>query len=91
MCIPRWDDFNFIFKVFEGEKRQEFVIVPFPTDYNDEIPLSDLENEINKGLFSFILFALLALKPFIIAVAPRYKTNPKIGITKPRKIIFSIN
>ncbi|MBS30289.1 MAG: hypothetical protein CMG39_03915 [Candidatus Marinimicrobia bacterium] len=58
MCIPRWDDFNFIFKVFEGEKRQEFVIVPFPTDYNDEIPLSDLENEINKGLFSFILFAL---------------------------------
>ena len=33
----------------------------------------------------------LALKPFMIAVAPKYKTKPRIGITKPKKIIFSTN
>ena len=34
------------------------------------------------------LFTFFALKPFIIAVAPKYKTNPRIGITKQKKIIF---
>ena len=47
-----------------------------------------VSEEFSVGIFSFALFALLALKPFIIAVAPKYKTNPRIGITKPKKIIF---
>ena len=58
MCIPRWDDFSFEFQVFEGDKREDFDWEPFPLEYDSEVPLSELETEINKGLFSFILFAL---------------------------------
>ena len=58
MCIPRWDDFSFEFQVFEGNKRENFDWEPFPIEYDSDIPLSELETEINKGLFSFILFAL---------------------------------
>ena len=58
MCIPRWDDFSFEFQVFEGDKRKDFDWEPFPLEYDSEVPLSELETEINKGLFSFILFAL---------------------------------
>jgi thiol:disulfide interchange protein DsbD len=58
MCIPRWDDFSFEFQVFEGDKREDFDWEPFPLQYDSDIPLSELETEINKGLFSFILFAL---------------------------------
>jgi len=58
MCIPRWDDFSFEFQVFEGDKREDFDLEPFPLQYDSDIPLSELETEINKGLFSFILFAL---------------------------------
>ena len=58
MCIPRWDDFSFEFQVFEGNKREDFDWEPFPLEYDSDIPLSELETEINKGLFSFILFAL---------------------------------
>ena len=58
MCIPRWDDFSFEFQVFEGNKRENFDWEPFPLEYDSDIPLSELETEINKGLFSFILFAL---------------------------------
>ena len=35
-------------------------------------------------------FSAIALKPVIIAVPPKYKTKRKIGITKPKKINFSI-
>ena len=58
MCIPRWDDFSFEFQVFEGDKREDFDWEPFPLQYDSDVPLSELETEINKGLFSFILFAL---------------------------------
>ena len=58
MCIPRWDDFSFEFQIFEGNKRENFDWEPFPLEYDSDIPLSELETEINKGLFSFILFAL---------------------------------
>ena len=58
MCIPRWDDFSFEFQVFEGTKREDFDWEPFPLEYDSEVPLSELETEINKGLFSFIFFAL---------------------------------
>jgi thiol:disulfide interchange protein DsbD len=58
MCIPKWDDFSFEFQVFEGTKREDFDWEPFPLEYNSEVPLSELETEINKGLFSFIFFAL---------------------------------
>ena len=58
MCIPRWDDFSFEFQVFEGDKREGFDWEPFPLEYDSDVPLSELETEINKGLFSFILFAL---------------------------------
>ena len=58
MCIPRWDDFSFEFQVFEGDKREDFDLEPFPLQYDSDIPLSELETEINKGLFSFIFFAL---------------------------------
>ena len=57
MCIPRWDDFSFEFQVFEGNKRDDFCSV-IPLEYNSDKELSELESEINKGLFSFILFAL---------------------------------
>ena len=57
MCIPRWDDFSFEFQVFEGNKRDDFCPV-IPLEYNSDKELSELESEINKGLFSFILFAL---------------------------------
>ena len=57
MCIPRWDDFSFEFQVFEGNKRDDFCSL-IPLEYNSDEELSELESEINKGLFSFILFAL---------------------------------
>ena len=57
MCIPRWDEFSFEFQVFEGNKRDDFCSV-IPLEYNSDKELSELESEINKGLFSFILFAL---------------------------------
>ena len=57
MCIPRWDDFSFEFQIFEGNKRDDFCSV-VQLEYNSDKELSELESEINKGLFSFILFAL---------------------------------
>ncbi len=57
MCIPKWDDFSFKFQVFEGDKRENFDL-PLSMEYDSDVPLSELETEINKGLFSFILFAL---------------------------------
>ena len=57
MCIPKWDDFSFEFQVLEGNKRENFNL-PLSMEYDSDVPLSNLETEINKGLFSFILFAL---------------------------------
>ena len=57
MCIPKWDDFSFEFQVLEGNKRENFNL-PLSMEYDSDVPLSELETEINKGLFSFILFAL---------------------------------
>ena len=57
MCIPKWDDFSFEFQIFEGNKRDDFCSV-IQLEYNSDKELSELESEINKGLFSFILFAL---------------------------------
>ena len=75
MCIPRWDDFSFEFQVFDGEKREDFDWEPFPTKYVSDIPLTELETEINKGLFSFILFAigmgfLALLTPCVFPMIP---------------------
>lgn len=75
MCIPRWDDFSFEFQVFDGEKREDFDLEPFPTKYASDIPLTELETEINKGLFSFILFAigmgfLALLTPCVFPMIP---------------------
>ena len=61
MCIPRWDNFSFEFQIFDGEKREDFDSESFPTEYDSDIPLTELETEINKGLFSFILFAMNVL------------------------------
>ena len=75
MCIPRWDDFSFEFQVFDGDKRADFDWEPFPTEYDSDIPLTELETEINKGLFSFILFAigmgfLALLTPCVFPMIP---------------------
>ena len=75
MCIPRWDDFSFEFQVFDGDKREDFDWEPFPTEYDSDIPLTELETEINKGLFSFILFAigmgfLALLTPCVFPMIP---------------------
>ncbi|MDB4859408.1 thioredoxin family protein [Candidatus Marinimicrobia bacterium] len=75
MCIPRWDNFSFEFQVFDGEKREDFDWEPFPSEYDSDIPLTELETEINKGLFSFILFAigmgfLALLTPCVFPMIP---------------------
>jgi len=75
MCIPRWDDFSFEFQVFDGDKREDFDWGPLPTQYASDIPLTELETEINKGLFSFILFAigmgfLALLTPCVFPMIP---------------------
>ena len=65
-CIPKYDDFNFKLNITEGEAREEF-IYNFSNNYEqidiEECSVSagigdSLNDEINKGLFSFIIFAL---------------------------------
>ncbi|MAZ60945.1 MAG: hypothetical protein CMG50_02055 [Candidatus Marinimicrobia bacterium] len=95
MCIPRWDNFSFEFQVFDGEKRTDFELKPFPIEYDSNIPLTELETEINKGLFSFILFAigmgfLALLTPCVFPMIPitvSYFT--KEGEKKDNNPIFS--
>jgi len=62
-CIPKWDDFNFTLQITNGIKR---------VDYNNKLDIeyskintnsdhtssNELGEEINKGLFSFVLFSL---------------------------------
>ena len=52
MCIPKWDDFNFSFEVFEGDKRPEFDI-PLVLDYNysDNEPDTNVPNELEEQTF----------------------------------------
>ena len=59
MCIPKWDDFNFSFNIYDGDTRSEFNN-RLTTDYdksNNEVS-RELETQINKGLLSFIIFSL---------------------------------
>ena len=80
MCIPKWDEFNFSFEVSEGNKRPEYDI-PLVLDYNysdiesDTNVSNELEEQINKGLFSFIIFSfgmgfLALLTPCVFPMIP---------------------
>ena len=66
MCIPKWDDFIFSFEVLEGDKRPEYK-TPLVLDYNYSDNESNtnvsnqLEEQINKGLFSFLIFFRLSI------------------------------
>ena len=62
-CIPKFEDFSFSFTISEGNPRKEF-LKKLDTDYentsikDNELVQMGLDQEINKGLFSFILFSI---------------------------------
>jgi thiol:disulfide interchange protein DsbD len=61
-CIPKWDDFTFVFNIEDGTARTEFVsniIEEYPTlnETSDVLP-EELGDQVEKGILSFILFAL---------------------------------
>ena len=75
-CIPRWDEFNFSFEVLEGSKRIEYTnnLEEFK-NIIDNSKSNELDDEINKGLFSFIVFAfgmgfLALLTPCVFPMIP---------------------
>jgi len=50
MCIPKFDDYVLLLSIKEGEKRSEYI-----SSFNsNEL---DVETQINKGVFSFLLFS----------------------------------
>ena len=78
MCIPKFDDFSFNLKVGDGNSRKEHSS-DFPTEYIFEevqqCEESFLDKEINKGLFSFILFSfgmgfIALLTPCVFPMIP---------------------
>ena len=80
MCIPKWDDFTFTFKVLEGDKRSEFSN-DLVLDYNNENTKvenevsAQLEKQISEGLISFIIFSfgmgfLALLTPCVFPMIP---------------------
>ena len=68
MCIPKFDDYIFELKISDGEKRSEFS--EFIISNN-----SDVQNQIDKGLFSFLLFSfgmglIALLTPCVFPMIP---------------------
>ena len=60
-CIPKWDDFNFSFEVSKGQKRFDYdkeLIDDYIDNKSELTASSQLEEQISKGLFPFILFSL---------------------------------
>ena len=78
-CIPMYDDFSFVFEIFEGDKREKY-IQPIAVEYsgNDEtgnVSFESLDEVINKGFISFILFSismgfLALLTPCVFPMIP---------------------
>ena len=61
-CVPKFEEFTFYFHVKEGEPRFEYTEELQKEYFSEEskvnVVQSGLNDEINKGLFSFILFAI---------------------------------
>jgi thiol:disulfide interchange protein DsbD len=77
-CIPKWDNFIFSFEVFEGNKRSNYnydLILDFTKEIEQTAVSTELNNEISKGLFSFIVFSigmgfLALLTPCVFPMIP---------------------
>jgi len=59
-CIPRWDEFNFSFEIKAGKERSEYnnKLISHYGSISNSSPSTELDEEINKGLLSFIFFSL---------------------------------
>ncbi len=62
-CVPKFDNFSFSFNIKEGDAREEFskeLDVNYEQSFvqDNELVQIGLNEEINKGLFSFILFSI---------------------------------
>jgi len=75
-CIPRWDEFNFSFEIIAGDKRSDYSneLLGYRDLYENQSS-SQLNDEINKGLFSFIIFSfgmgfLALLTPCVFPMIP---------------------
>ena len=79
-CVPKSDPFSFSFNVSKGSARKEYYKT-LDTDYEspiikeNELVQMELDKEINKGLFSFILFSiamgfLALLTPCVFPMIP---------------------
>ena len=77
-CIPKWDNFIFSFEVYEGNKRSNYdydLILDFTEEIEPTAVATELNNEISKGLFSFIVFSigmgfLALLTPCVFPMIP---------------------
>jgi thiol:disulfide interchange protein DsbD len=77
-CITKWDNFIFSFEVFEGNKRSNYnydLILDFTKEIEQTAVSTELNNEISKGLFSFIVFSigmgfLALLTPCVFPMIP---------------------
>ena len=68
MCIPKFDDYSFDLEIKDGAKRLEFS--QLMTSGN-----TDVQNQIDKGLFSFLLFSfgmglIALLTPCVFPMIP---------------------
>jgi len=59
-CIPRWDEFDFSFEVKAGQERSEYTndLISYYNFISSSSNSNELDEEINKGLLSFIFFSL---------------------------------
>ncbi len=75
-CIPRWDEFDFSFKITSGNKRSDYSneLLDYRDLYENQSS-NELNDEINKGLFSFVIFSfgmgfLALLTPCVFPMIP---------------------
>jgi len=73
-CIPHWDEFSIQLQVKSGEADPKYVF-PIQTDFNRSSINNQLDEVIEKGLWSFIFFAigmgfLALLTPCVFPMIP---------------------